>query len=131
MTQAETSLARSEIRPFQVEVPEEDLVELRRRIAAARWPSRELVPDRSQGVQLATLQALARYWATDYDCGRVAAMRRRSSASSSSGISTWNGRMSMAVSTGPLMRTSGVGEMRLGLTSRSGAQGRRCGCRSG
>jgi pimeloyl-ACP methyl ester carboxylesterase len=50
-----------------VEVPEEDLVELRRRIAAARWPSRELVTDRSQGVQLATIQALARYWATDYD----------------------------------------------------------------
>jgi Epoxide hydrolase N terminus len=57
----------SEIRPFHVEVPEEELAELRRRIAAARWPSRELVADRSQGVQLATLQALARYWTTDYD----------------------------------------------------------------
>jgi pimeloyl-ACP methyl ester carboxylesterase len=56
-----------EIHPFQVEVPEDELAELRRRIAAARWPSRELVPDRSQGVQLATLQALARYWTTDYD----------------------------------------------------------------
>jgi len=56
-----------EIHPFQVEVPEDELAELRRRIAAARWPSRELVPDRSQGVQLATLQALARYWATEYD----------------------------------------------------------------
>jgi len=57
----------TEIRPFHLEVPEEELAELRRRIASARWPSRELVPDRSQGVQLATLQELARYWATDYD----------------------------------------------------------------
>jgi pimeloyl-ACP methyl ester carboxylesterase len=56
-----------EIHPFQVEVPEDELAELRRRIAAARWPSRELVPDRSQGVQLATLQALARYWTTEYN----------------------------------------------------------------
>jgi pimeloyl-ACP methyl ester carboxylesterase len=57
----------NEIRPFRVDIPDEDLVELRRRIAATRWPTRELVTDRSQGVQLATLQALARYWATDYD----------------------------------------------------------------
>jgi pimeloyl-ACP methyl ester carboxylesterase len=57
----------NEIRPFQVDIPEEELAELRRRIAATRWPSRELVPDRSQGVQLATLQELARYWTTDYD----------------------------------------------------------------
>ena len=55
------------IRPFRVEVPEEQLADLRRRIAATRWPSEELVDDRSQGVQLATMQALARYWATDYD----------------------------------------------------------------
>jgi pimeloyl-ACP methyl ester carboxylesterase len=61
------------IRPFQVSVPDEDLADLRRRIAAARWPSRELVADRSQGVQLATLQELARYWANDYDLGRVEA----------------------------------------------------------
>jgi pimeloyl-ACP methyl ester carboxylesterase len=57
----------NEIRPFHVDIPEEELAELRRRIASARWPSRELVADRSQGVQLATLQELARYWATDYD----------------------------------------------------------------
>jgi pimeloyl-ACP methyl ester carboxylesterase len=57
----------NEIRPFQVDIPEEELAELRRRIAATRWPSRELVPDRSQGVQLATLQELARYWTTEYD----------------------------------------------------------------
>src|ERR687893_1858487 len=55
------------IRPFHVEFPEEALDDLRRRIAATRWPSRELVDDRSQGVQLATAQALARYWATEYD----------------------------------------------------------------
>jgi pimeloyl-ACP methyl ester carboxylesterase len=55
------------IRPFRVNIPEKELVELRTRIAAARWPSKELVGDRSQGVQLATLKALAHYWATDYD----------------------------------------------------------------
>jgi pimeloyl-ACP methyl ester carboxylesterase len=57
----------TEIRPFKVDVPEEKLAELRRRIEATRWPSRELVDDRSQGVQLETLQELARYWTTDYD----------------------------------------------------------------
>jgi pimeloyl-ACP methyl ester carboxylesterase len=63
----------STVRPFSVNVPEEDLVELRRRIAATRWPSKELVPDRSQGVQLATMQELAAYWASDYDFGRLEA----------------------------------------------------------
>jgi len=57
----------SDVRPFQVEIPEAELDELRRRIEATRWPSSELVADRSQGVQLATLQALARYWTTEYD----------------------------------------------------------------
>src|SRR5438094_7382770 len=57
----------TEIRPFHVDIPEEELTEMRRRIAATRWPSKELVEDRSQGVQLATVQELARYWATDYD----------------------------------------------------------------
>jgi pimeloyl-ACP methyl ester carboxylesterase len=55
------------IRPFSIEVPQEDLDELRRRITATRWPSKELVDDRSQGVQLATIQALSRYWTMDYD----------------------------------------------------------------
>src|SRR5256886_6684035 len=55
------------VRSFRVDMPEEALAELRRRIAATRLPSRELVADRSQGVQLATIQALARYWASDYD----------------------------------------------------------------
>jgi pimeloyl-ACP methyl ester carboxylesterase len=61
------------IRPFRIDVPEEQLADLRRRIAATRWPSRELVEDRSQGVQLATLQALADYWATDHDWRKVEA----------------------------------------------------------
>src|SRR5215208_1334204 len=55
------------LRPFRVDVPEEDLDDLRRRIAATLWPSKELVEDRSQGVQLATLRELARYWTTEYD----------------------------------------------------------------
>jgi pimeloyl-ACP methyl ester carboxylesterase len=63
-TTAETA---TEIRTFHVVIPEEQIDDLRRRIAATRWPSKELVPDRSQGVQLEALQALARYWETDYD----------------------------------------------------------------
>jgi pimeloyl-ACP methyl ester carboxylesterase len=58
---------------FRIDVPEAQLAELRHRIAATRWPSKELVADRSQGVQLATLQALARYWTTDYDWRRCEA----------------------------------------------------------
>jgi pimeloyl-ACP methyl ester carboxylesterase len=61
----------TEIRPFQVEIPAEKIAELRRRISATRWPTKELVDDRSQGVQLAALQELARYWAEDYDFGRI------------------------------------------------------------
>ena len=57
----------TEIRTFHFEIPEDRLDDLRRRIAATRWPTKELVEDRSQGVQLATLQELARYWTTDYD----------------------------------------------------------------
>jgi pimeloyl-ACP methyl ester carboxylesterase len=60
----------TDIRPFRVDFPEEDLNELRRHIAATRWPSRELVTDRSQGVQLETIQELARYWTSDYDMRR-------------------------------------------------------------
>jgi pimeloyl-ACP methyl ester carboxylesterase len=59
--------SETEIRPFRVDTPDEAITDLRRRIGATRWPTRELVADRSQGVQLATLQELARYWATDYD----------------------------------------------------------------
>ncbi|HZH22564.1 MAG TPA: epoxide hydrolase, partial [Geodermatophilus sp.] len=61
------------IRPFQVYVPDEALTELRRRIAATVWPDRETVPDSSQGVPLATMQELARYWATEYDWRRCEA----------------------------------------------------------
>jgi pimeloyl-ACP methyl ester carboxylesterase len=57
----------TEIRPFHFEVPEDRMDDMRRRIGATRWPSTELVADRSQGVQLATLQALARYWTSEYD----------------------------------------------------------------
>jgi pimeloyl-ACP methyl ester carboxylesterase len=69
-TQAATSGA---IRPFRVNVPEEDLLDLRRRLAATRWPDREIVPDQSQGVQLATNQQLVRYWQTDYDWRKIEA----------------------------------------------------------
>jgi pimeloyl-ACP methyl ester carboxylesterase len=63
----EKSAGAAAIRPFTFEFPEEELEALRTRIAATRWPDRETVEDQSQGVQLATIQALARYWATDYD----------------------------------------------------------------
>ena len=63
----------TDIRPFQVDVAGEAIADLRRRVAATRWPSRELVTDRSQGVQLATIQELARYWTTDYDWRRCEA----------------------------------------------------------
>src|SRR6201981_3916718 len=59
--------SETDIRPFRVDMPDEAIADLRRRIAATRWPTRELVADRSQGVQLATNQELSRYWATDYD----------------------------------------------------------------
>ena len=55
------------IRSFHIEIPQEQIDDLRRRIAATRWPGMELVSDRSQGVQLATLQELARYWTSEYD----------------------------------------------------------------
>jgi pimeloyl-ACP methyl ester carboxylesterase len=59
--------SETEIRPFRVDMPDEAIADLRRRISAARLPSKEFVADRSQGVQLSTIQELARYWATDYD----------------------------------------------------------------
>ncbi|WFU42327.1 epoxide hydrolase [Bradyrhizobium sp. CB82] len=55
------------IRPFHVNIPDEDLIDLRQRLAATRWPDSEIVPDQSQGVKLATMQQLVRYWQTDYD----------------------------------------------------------------
>jgi pimeloyl-ACP methyl ester carboxylesterase len=68
-----TAEAPTAIRPFQIEIPQADLDDLRRRIAAARYPSKELVKDASQGVQLATLQAVANYWANEYDWRRLEA----------------------------------------------------------
>ena len=59
------------IRPFRINIPEEELINLRRRVAATRWPDPETVTDDSQGVPLATMQELARYWATDYDWRNV------------------------------------------------------------
>jgi hypothetical protein len=64
---AERAGSDDTIRPFHVDVPEAELTELRRRIDATRWPERETVTDDSQGVRLATMQELARYWATGYD----------------------------------------------------------------
>ena len=69
-TSAETATA---IRPFRAEFSEEQIGDLRRRIAATRWPSKELVDDRSQGVQLTAAKALARYWLDEYDFGRIEA----------------------------------------------------------
>ena len=61
------------VRDFHIDVPEEDLVDLRRRIADTQWPEKETVVDQSQGVQLATIQELVRYWGTDYDFRRFEA----------------------------------------------------------
>ena len=73
MAKGQTSAGDAAIRPFTIEIPEAELEALRARIAATRWPSKELVADRSQGVQLATTRALADYWANEYDFGRVEA----------------------------------------------------------
>jgi len=70
---SEQAVDQNGIRPFQVNFPEAELTELRRRINATRWPERETVTDASQGVQLATIQALARYWATAYDWRKIEA----------------------------------------------------------
>jgi pimeloyl-ACP methyl ester carboxylesterase len=68
-----TTQTSTDIRPFQVEISDGKLDDLRARIGATRWPSKELVSDRSQGVQLPALRALARYWLDEYDLGRVEA----------------------------------------------------------
>src|SRR5882762_1086952 len=64
---------KNAIRPFHVNVPEAELTDLRRRINSTKWPERELVADATQGVQLATVQVLARYWGTEYDWRKVEA----------------------------------------------------------
>src|SRR4051794_7656598 len=73
MSTATEPAGATAIRPFRVDFPAEAVDDLRRRLSATRWPPRELVDDASQGVQLATAEALVRYWANDYDFGRLAA----------------------------------------------------------
>jgi hypothetical protein len=73
MSDSTTASAESAVRPFRIEVPQGDIDELRRRIEATRWPTRELVNHRSQGVQFAALQNLARFWTTEYDWRRCEA----------------------------------------------------------
>jgi pimeloyl-ACP methyl ester carboxylesterase len=68
-----SAAANDEIRPFHIDIPEADLVDLRRRLAATRWPEKETVADDSQGVPLAMLQDLVRHWQTDYDWRKVEA----------------------------------------------------------
>jgi len=70
---SEQAAVKNAIRPFRVSIPEEALTDLRRRIVATRWPDKETVTDATQGVQLATMQALARYWGTEYDWRKVEA----------------------------------------------------------
>jgi pimeloyl-ACP methyl ester carboxylesterase len=70
---AQQASGKTAIRPFHVGFPEAELTELRRRVNATRWPERETVTDDSQGVRLAMMQDLARYWATDYDWGKCEA----------------------------------------------------------
>ena len=79
-TQTHETTSTSEVRPFRFNVPEEELTDLRRRIHATKWPERETVADASQGVQLATMQELARYWATDYDWRKVRGEAERPAA---------------------------------------------------
>ena len=79
-TNLEAATGSEAIRPFRVDVPQAELDDLRRRIAATRWPEQETVADASQGVQLATMQKLARYWATDYDWRKVRGEAERPAA---------------------------------------------------
>jgi pimeloyl-ACP methyl ester carboxylesterase len=73
VTLAATATNDKEIRPFRISIPDEALADLRQRVLATRWPDQETVSDRSQGVQLAKLRELVRYWATDYDWRKVEA----------------------------------------------------------
>src|ERR687891_554930 len=73
VAETRTTTEAASVRPFRVNVPDEAIEDMRRRVAATRWPSRELVADRSQGVQLATLQELTRYWTSEYDWRRCEA----------------------------------------------------------
>ncbi len=70
-TMTQDTLTQIAVRPFHIDVPEEEIDELRRRVQATRWPEKETVADQSQGVPLATIQELVRYWGTDYDFRRA------------------------------------------------------------
>ncbi len=70
---AQSVMTHPDVRPFRTSIPEEAIADLRRRIAATRWPERETVADEPQGVQLATMQELVRYWGTEYDFRRFEA----------------------------------------------------------
>ncbi|HET7286466.1 MAG TPA: epoxide hydrolase N-terminal domain-containing protein, partial [Pyrinomonadaceae bacterium] len=70
---AQPATEKNAIRPFHVNFPAEEISDLRRRINATKWPEQETVTDVTQGVQLATMQKLARYWGTDYDWGKCEA----------------------------------------------------------
>jgi hypothetical protein len=67
----QTGSDKTAVRPFHVSIPEAELAEMRKRINSTRWPERETIADESQGVKLAMMQDLARYWATDYDWRKV------------------------------------------------------------
>ena len=73
ITATQAAAEKDSVRPFQIDIPEAELVELRRRVAATRWPEKETVEDQSQGPRLATMQALAKYWAADYDWSKCEA----------------------------------------------------------
>ena len=77
---ARTPSEDTSIRPFQAKVSDEALADLRHRIAATRWPTKELVEDRPQGVQLATLRELARYWTTEYGLAQMRGTTERAAA---------------------------------------------------
>src|SRR5262245_51359871 len=70
-TRPDQTTDKTGLRPFRVNVPDAELAELRKRINATRWPDKETVNDATQGVQLATMQSLARYWGTDYDWRKI------------------------------------------------------------
>ena len=101
MIEAETG--PDDIRPFRVSFPDSDLAELRRRVDATRWPEKELVSDDTQGVQLVTMQNLARYWATQYDWRRVEEKLNsypQFVTNIDSGVSVYNARRLPAVPSG-------------------------------